>query len=64
MEVRNWLASASQTKGLPGGIEIGDRFARFGKDLPRICKGLKRQPKDLTFLDFSEAVGIWLNAAR
>ena len=64
LEVRNWLASASQTKGLSGGAEIGDRFRRFGRDLPNICKRLKQQPKDLTFLDFSQAVEHWLNAAR
>ena len=63
-EVRNWLASASATTGLPGGAEIASRYARFGADLPGICKQLKRRSKDLTFLDFSEMVGIWLKAAR
>ncbi len=63
-EVRNWLANVSKTKGLPGGAEIGARYARFVKDLPRICKELKRQPKDLTFADFSETVEIWLKSAR
>lgn len=63
-ELRNWLANVSKTRGLPGGAEIAARYARFIKDLPRICKKLKRQPKDLTFADFSEMVEIWLKAAR
>ena len=64
MEVRNWLANASKTKGLPGGAEIAARYLRFNRDLPKICKNLKRRPKDLTFADFSEMVEIWLKAAR
>jgi hypothetical protein len=63
-EVRNWLANVSKTKGLPGGADIAARYTRFIKDLPGICKKLKRRPKDLTFADFSEMVEIWLNAAR
>jgi hypothetical protein len=63
-EVRNWLANASKTKGLPGGAEIVERYGQFIKDLPKICKNLKRLPKDLTFADFSETVEIWLKSAR
>lgn len=63
-EVRNWLANVSKTKGLPGGAEIAARYARFIRDLPSVCKKLKRQPKDLTFADFSEMVEIWLKVAR
>ncbi len=63
-EVRNWIANVSKTKGLPGGADIAALYARFIKDLPRICKKLKRRAKDLTFADFSEMVEIWLKAAR
>ena len=63
-EVRNWLASASKTTGLPGGAEIAERYARFVNDLPKICINLKRQPNDLTFVDFSEMVEIWLERVR
>jgi hypothetical protein len=63
-EVRNWLANVSKTKGLPGGAEIAGRYTRFVKDLPQMCKKLKRLPKDLTFADFSEMVEIWLKAER
>jgi hypothetical protein len=59
-EVRDWLATASGAKGLPGGREIGARYLRFVKQLPKVCRRLKRNPKDLTFGDFSEMVEIWL----
>jgi hypothetical protein len=64
VEVRNWLASVSKAKGLPGGAEVAARYARFVGDLPGICRELKRQPDDLTFADFSEMVEIWLRATR
>lgn len=63
-EVRNWLANASRGKGLPGGTEIAKRYARFVKDLPAICKKLKREPNQLTFADLSETIEIWLKSAR
>ncbi len=63
-EVRDWLTSASKVKGLPGGSEIASRYVRFGKDLPAICKQLKRKVAALTFTDFSEIVEIWLKGAR
>jgi hypothetical protein len=64
VEVRNWLANVSRTKGLLGGAEIAGRYTRFVKQLPKMCKRLKRRTKDLTFADFSEMVEIWLNASR
>lgn len=63
-ELRNWLATVSKAKGLPGGAEVAARYGRFLRDLPRICRKLKRQRDDLTFADFSEVVEIWLKAAR
>lgn len=64
LEVRNWLVAASKIKSLPGGAEVSNRYSKFKKELPEICKRLKRRPKDLTFLDFSETVEIWLKAGR
>jgi len=63
-EVRDWLATVSRTKGLPGGAEIAGRYAQFVRDLPGICKQLRRQRKNLTFADFSETVEIWLKSSR
>lgn len=64
LEVRNWLVAASKIKSLPGGAEVSNRYSKFKKELTEICKRLKRRPKDLTFLDFSETVEIWLKAGR
>jgi hypothetical protein len=35
IELRNWLASVSRRKGLPGGSEIVGRYTRFGKNAQR-----------------------------
>jgi len=64
VEVRNWLASASGSKGLPGGAEIASRYVRFVRDLPDLCVNMKRQPEKLTFADFAETVDIWLESDR
>jgi hypothetical protein len=63
-EVRDWLASISKTRGLPGGAEIAARHRQFMSDLPQICANLKRQPDEQSFADFSETVEIWLKSAR
>ncbi len=63
-EIRNWLANVSKIGALPGGAEIAARYKRFVRDLPKICKKLRRLPKDLTFLDYSETVEIWLKSSR
>ena len=63
-EVRNWLANVSKTKGLPGGVEIAERYKRYVKDLRKIFNQIKHQPKALTLADFSETVEIWLKSAR
>jgi hypothetical protein len=36
--VRNWLASESKRKNIPGGEHIGGRYAQFKVDLPEICR--------------------------
>jgi hypothetical protein len=64
IEVRNWLASASKRKLLPGGSDIVERHARFRKDLPALCAALHRQPDQLTFGDLSEMIETWLQANR
>jgi hypothetical protein len=64
VEVRNWLANVSKIRGLPGGMEVASRYARFMTDLPGISNALKREPKNLTFADFIETVDIWVESAR
>lgn len=64
LEIRNWIVTVSKGKFLPGGAEISARYKQFTKDLPKMCKQLKRRPKDLTFVDYSEIVQVWLTARR
>ena len=64
VEARNWLSSVSRRKGLPGGAEVVDRYKRFRKDVPAICKELKLTPKDLTFADRCDVIRTWLRADR
>ncbi len=64
VEVRNWLANASGRRRLPGGAEVAARYTRFRTDLPALCTELRRQPEDLTFVDLSEMITIWLSESR
>lgn len=64
IEVRNWLATISNTRGLPGGAEIVARYGKFMIDMPIICQNLRREPDALTFTDFKETVERWLESAR
>ncbi len=63
-EVRNWLAAASGRRALPGSAEIVTHFQRFQTDLPKLCKRLRRVPTELTFVDLSEVISIWLRGNR
>jgi hypothetical protein len=63
-DVRDWLVGVSKAKGVPGGAEISSRYLQFKQDLPGICKELKRAREELTFIDFSEMVAIWLESAQ
>jgi len=64
VEVRDWLVNASRARRMPGGAEIVARYTRFRRDLPRMCRALKRREQDLTFFDYSEMVSVWLREAR
>lgn len=64
VEVRNWLATVSRHKNLPGGAELADRYRRFGKDMPALCKEFKLKPKDLIFIDRCNIIRVWLRADR
>jgi hypothetical protein len=63
-EVRNWLATVSKRKLLPGGAAIVERYNRYRDDLPALCAALRRQPENLTFADISEMIGLWLQGNR
>lgn len=59
-EIRAWLKTAARQKNLSGGAKIYERYIEFQKQLPLFCKERHIKLEELTFIDFSEAVSIWL----
>jgi hypothetical protein len=57
--VRDWLRTESG-QNIPGGVEIGTRYARFQEDLPRICEQFKLPPDGLAYADFVYCAKYWL----
>jgi len=62
--VRNWLATASKRKQVPGGAEVARRYNRFCNDLPRLCKEADLEPHAMTFSDLSNMIVGWLKTSR
>lgn len=64
--VRNFLASASRRKRIPGGTFIYGDYLDFQKRLPGLCEEWKLNASELTFVDFKYLVaqGIWEKTAR
>ncbi len=58
--VRDWLRSTSNRKNIPGAATIWERYIKFRKELPPICRRLKIRPTELIFLDFTSIVTEWL----
>ncbi len=58
--VRDWLRTATGKNDIPSGSQINRRYEIFGKVLPYLCKDLKLDLKDLSFVDFSYLVVFWL----
>jgi len=58
--VRGWLKTESRRENIPGGTKIYSRYSKFQKELPLICKERHIKLNELTFIDFSEAITIWL----
>jgi hypothetical protein len=58
--VRDWLRTESGRTDLPGGAAIYARYENFRADQPAICKELKLDLGQLTFLDFSYTIARWL----
>jgi hypothetical protein len=59
-KVRNWLRIASRRNNIPGGAKIYERYTRFEKDLPDICRVLNIRIEELTFVDFTHVITEWL----
>lgn len=64
VEVRNWLATASRHRNLPGGADVVDRYRRFSKQLPALSRELRLKPDGLIYSDFCNIIRIWLKADR
>ncbi|MEX2263755.1 MAG: hypothetical protein WD696_17505 [Bryobacteraceae bacterium] len=62
--VRNWLATASRRKHVPGGAEVVRRYHRFRSDLPRLCEEADLEPAAMTFSDLSNVIVGWLKTSR
>lgn len=58
--VRDWLRTESSMNRMPGGTAIYERYVTFRRDLPAICTELRLDVNDLTFVDFSYTIAIWL----
>ena len=58
--VRDWLRAESGVESIPGGTVIFQRYEKFRRQLPETCAALRLDPDELTFVDFSRAVGNWI----
>lgn len=57
--VRDWLSDSTDAM-IPSGSKIAPRFNQFQKDLPLYCATYKLDESELTFIDFRNMVGFWL----
>lgn len=61
--VRDWLSTHS-AKQMPGGKDITRRFRQFHRQLPALCKSVKLDQKELTFVDYSYLLVEYLKAEQ
>lgn len=59
--VRDWF-SQTVSKQLPGAVYYQERYGRFLKDYPIMCKSSHYDPITLNFKDFYALVTIWIQA--
>ena len=59
--IRTWLANSlpAGSTTIPGGTAISDDFLRFQGDLPMLCKVVRIEVSELTFLDYARFVAAW-----
>ncbi|MBL9131523.1 MAG: hypothetical protein JNG86_10010 [Verrucomicrobiaceae bacterium] len=61
--VRNWLNTHSGEKQvLPGKAALVTQYRRFQKQLPVMLKDLHLKEAEVSFVDWSKLIGIWLEA--
>lgn len=56
-EVRNWLNTRIQ---VPGKAALTKEYKRFLKALPKMLEALELRQEEVSFVDWSRIVGIWL----
>lgn len=57
--VRHWLRTASGVS-LRAGASVFDRYRRFRRNLPAICRALDLDENELAFADLSFTIATWL----
>jgi hypothetical protein len=58
--VRDFLRNAAPPVMIPGGKRIYQRYVRFSKELPVICRGLGLRQDQLIFNDYAILISRWL----
>jgi hypothetical protein len=61
--VRDWLVTESGRNDAPGGAFIVQRYRRFRRQLPKLCKTTRRKVAELSFWDYRGIVSAWLKDA-
>ena len=62
--VRDWLRSAAGQGKIPGGSHLWDRYQKFTRALPGMCKDAYLVPAHLTFADLYQLVLDWMALRR
>ena len=58
--VRDWLASTTKRKTIPGGAATWQRYERYQAQLPEICAAAELLPHEMTFNDRTNFLADWL----
>jgi hypothetical protein len=62
--VRGWLRTESGLRSIPGPRRIQQAYQDFRDTLAAISETLQTEPEDLTFIEYCEAIGIWLGESK
>ena len=62
--LHDWINEFREGCDLPGAAEIARRYTQFQKQLPLICRHLKRRRSELSFNTYRKTVRIWLNQEK
>lgn len=60
--VRDWLSDKTHLAFIPSGSIIVSRYAQFEQGLPALCADYQQVRAELTFLDYTFLVSLWLSA--